>query len=193
MRPVEDRLSAEDRASLRRGGIFLAGFCWGVAFAVIMMMVVSILSGCAAPKQDGPKFSHEAKSDFIAVRSAREADVYCTADSDCDDGLPQTEDLCLISGECIHDPGCLHPNACIGGNPNADVGCLNGVCCWYLDYLQDCDYDSNLAVDASDLAHLLMGWGPITHLCDARDWDGDGLVNATDLSELLFEWGPRFN
>ncbi|MFM7050651.1 MAG: choice-of-anchor tandem repeat NxxGxxAF-containing protein [Planctomycetota bacterium] len=47
------------------------------------------------------------------------------------------------------------------------------------------DIDSSGAVDASDLAGLLGGWGG-----SSPDLNGDGIVNASDLSVLLSAWGP---
>ena len=47
------------------------------------------------------------------------------------------------------------------------------------------DINGSGAVDASDLAALLAGWGSTS-----PDINGDGIVNASDLAALLAAWGP---
>ena len=152
---------------------------------LLSVVITGWLVGCAT-KQAKPD-----KTEYIAVRSAREADVFCDSDNDCIDTDPTTEDLCLKSGECIHLEECQKASDCPDGVPGSQKGCYQGQCIWYADYLQDCDYDGNQGVDAGDLAHLLMGWG-LCYALDPRDWDGDGWTNANDLAELFFEWGPRY-
>ncbi len=49
------------------------------------------------------------------------------------------------------------------------------------------DLDGDFAVGASDLAHVLVNWGPCV-LC-APDLDGDGEVGPADLALLLGAWG----
>ena len=46
------------------------------------------------------------------------------------------------------------------------------------------DVDNSGAVDATDLAAVLAGWGTTS-----PDIDGDGSVNAADLAALLAVWG----
>lgn len=47
------------------------------------------------------------------------------------------------------------------------------------------DVNGSGAVDASDLAAVLAGWGTTS-----PDINGDGTVNASDLAALLAAWGP---
>jgi hypothetical protein len=47
------------------------------------------------------------------------------------------------------------------------------------------DVNGSGAVDASDLAALLAGWGGAS-----PDLNGDGIVNAADLATILAAWGP---
>lgn len=164
-----------------------------IAIQLLAVLITGWLAGCSpSHKAQSDGLNRSDKSDFIAVRSAREADVFCDSDNDCIDTDPTTEDLCLKSGECIHLEECQKASDCPPGLPGVDISCYQGQCVWYVDYLQDCDYDGNLAVDATDLAHLLMGFGPCYAL-DPRDWDGNGQTDAGDLAELLREWGPRFD
>ena len=52
----------------------------------------------------------------------------------------------------------------------------------------DADLDSDVDVDAADLAELLASWG-VCAACPA-DFDGDRDVDAADLAQLLGNWGP---
>ena len=47
------------------------------------------------------------------------------------------------------------------------------------------DVNGSGAVDASDLAAVLAGWGGAS-----PDLNGDGIVNASDLATILAAWGP---
>ena len=47
------------------------------------------------------------------------------------------------------------------------------------------DVNGDNAVNASDLAAVLAGWGGAS-----PDLNGDGIVNASDLATILAAWGP---
>ena len=50
------------------------------------------------------------------------------------------------------------------------------------------DFNDDGAVDAADLAQLLVTWGPCGG-CPA-DFNADGNIDGSDLADLLAAWGP---
>ncbi len=91
---------------------------------------------------------------------------------------------------------CVENGNCEDGDPCTIDECFDGVC---ESTSADCpaDLDCSGAVDPTDLAMLLIAWGPCPEPCAdgdpsttcAADFNGDCNVDPFDLSVLLVAWG----
>ena len=91
---------------------------------------------------------------------------------------------------------CVENGNCEDGDPCTIDECFDGVC---ESTSADCpaDLDCSGAVDPTDLAMLLIAWGPCPEPCVdgdpsttcAADFNGDCIVDPFDLSVLLVAWG----
>lgn len=166
---------------------------WTFIFLELLaVLMAGWLVGCA-PKSElrqEAKLGRSSKS-ALNVRDNREADVYCTTDNECLDGDPTTEDLCLISGECVHIAECQTAADCPTDNEAACVGCYEGLCVWYCcpEVCPDMDINCDGKVNATDLGLFLNRWG-VCHPLEPSDWDGDRDVGPADLHQLLLGWTP---